>query len=654
MAKILITGSDGSIARHITEELEKKNHQILHFDLSRGMDILNLEQLRGTLKNADLCLHNAAIADLNRSREAPLESWQINMMGSVNVAHACSELKIPVIYISTCCVYGNSNKHPSNEETLPNPSELYASTKLAGEQAFVGYAKMYGLVYSIARIATVFGPGMREALAVHTFFKKAILGEPITIHGTGKQTRTVTYIDDLVEGIVKLTSYMLGYRLRNFRNGQIFNLSTEEEISVNEMAAKIKKITSSSSEIIHGPDRPGQTFKEQIDASKAHKILNWQAKTTFEEGLKKLYAWLIKEKIYDSSQRDLFLGKRIFVGFNSAGAAGLYSWTRQQRQRGLKVDFYGMGQISYNMPVDKLLNFSQNKFLSFCQRLSFFFKILPHYDIWHFNYTESLFYPPLNLLLLKLFGKKIISTFRGSDVEDFSYSINKWGKASPFWYSELRFRSRWKRRLRMKVFTFFSDKVVLIGPWLIPSVDRYDKIIPYSRDITKIKSFKKYQKKLKNNKKIIIFHAPTDPAIKGTQYIKQAFENLAKKYKNIELNLVEKVSHDEVLKQMASSDIVVEQLLLSWYSGTAVEAMALGKPVMSFLDPEYFPKMSFSQEIPIFNTNLWTFERDLEVLIRDARLREEIGRKGEKFAQKYHSAEVIADQYLKLYQEVCE
>src|SRR3989337_1849196 len=106
-------------------------------------------------------------------------------------------------------------------------------------------------------------------------------------------------------------------------------------------------------------------------------------------------------------KKDPLKDKRIFVGFNSAGAAGIWSFTRILKRRGYQIDFYGLGNIRFNMPVDFLLKFSRNRVISFFERLIFFLKILPKYDLWHLNYMEVFFFYPLNLFLLKLFGKKI-------------------------------------------------------------------------------------------------------------------------------------------------------------------------------------------------------------------------------------------------------
>ena len=100
----------------------------------------------------------------------------------------------------------------------------------------------------------------------------------------------------------------------------------------------------------------------------------------------------------------------VFVGFNSAGAAGIYSYTRILRERGYKVDFYGIGEIYFKQPVDTLLQFPKSPWASLLARLKLFFKLLPQYDVWHFNYSQTLFFYPLNIFLLKLFCKKIVVT----------------------------------------------------------------------------------------------------------------------------------------------------------------------------------------------------------------------------------------------------
>lgn len=282
--KVLVTGGSGFIGKALIGRLEKEGYSVENFDLSQGQDLRNKSQVDKTIKGKDVVMHLAAVADLNWAREHPDETMDINIGGTINVAQACTKHKAILFYASTCCVYGNQDSHPTSEKAFLNPAEIYACTKLAGEYVIKGYNLMYGLRYNNIRFATIYGPGMRPALGVYIFFKQALKGEPITVHGDGLQTRTLTYIDDLIEGIIAL--------LKSGIVNKNINLSAEEEISALDMAQMIKELTKSKSPIVHIEQRPGQTFREAIDASYAKELIGWQTETSFKEGLEKTYQWI--------------------------------------------------------------------------------------------------------------------------------------------------------------------------------------------------------------------------------------------------------------------------------------------------------------------------------------------------------------------------
>ncbi len=141
------------------------------------------------------------------------------------------------------------------------------------------------------RLATFYGEGMRAALAPFVFLKKAMRGDPITIHGTGEQTRTFTHISDIVEGIARVLD-------RGITN-EIINITTEEEVSVRTMAELVKSLTGSNSKIVFIGDRPGQIHKEEIKAEKAKRLLGWEAKIPFQEGLKQSYEWMKDNNLHE-------------------------------------------------------------------------------------------------------------------------------------------------------------------------------------------------------------------------------------------------------------------------------------------------------------------------------------------------------------------
>lgn len=284
--KILVTGSAGFIGARTVEKLKERGHEIIPYDVVTGQNLMNFQQLSKAIQECDEVLHIAAAADLNWIKEHPYDGVILNIAATHNVAHLCAKYKKRMIYASTVCVYGNQKEHPETEETLPNPSELYACSKYAAEWVVRGYGYNYGMPWTILRFATIYGEGMREALGAHIFFTQAMKGEPITVHGDGKQERTLTYIDDLVDGIVKATENKEGSK------NDVFNLTAEEPISANKMAEDIKEITGSKSEIVNIPQRANQTIKEEISAKKALSKFGWKANTSWDDGLKKTYDWM--------------------------------------------------------------------------------------------------------------------------------------------------------------------------------------------------------------------------------------------------------------------------------------------------------------------------------------------------------------------------
>lgn len=290
--KVLLTGSAGFIGSRVKTKLEELGHDVEGYDIVDGQDLLNLEQLEESIKGKDVVFHVAAQADLtkmSKSVEGGREGVLRNVEATHNVAYLCAKHNVWLIYSSTVCVYGNlpEEVHPAHEDkVLPNPSELYACSKYAAEWIVKGYGLNYKMPWTIMRYATIYGYGMRPALGMHVFFRQAMAGEPITVHGDGLQDRTLTFVDDLVEGIVAPLAHP------QTAKRQIFNLTASQAVSAIKMAQDVKKITGSNSEIVHTEQRDNQTIHEDFDVTKAKLFLNWEANTSWEEGLKKTYEWM--------------------------------------------------------------------------------------------------------------------------------------------------------------------------------------------------------------------------------------------------------------------------------------------------------------------------------------------------------------------------
>lgn len=291
--KILVTGGKGAIGGRLMRKLEELGHEPVSFDIVDGQDLFNLEQLEAAIKNVDVVYHLAAQANLNymRTLDGARDGMILNIGATEHVARLCAKHGKWMLFVSTMCVYGDTLTHPEHEDTtLPNPSEIYAASKYAAEWVVRGYGINFHLPYTILRIATVYGPECRPELGVHVFFKQALKGEPITVHGDGSQKRTLTYVDDVVEGCVAPLAHAQEAK------GQIFNITGAEQVSAVSMAHEIKALTGSTSKIVFVPQRAFNTQTEDPDVSKAKRLLGWEAKVPFNEGLKKTLPW-IKEVV---------------------------------------------------------------------------------------------------------------------------------------------------------------------------------------------------------------------------------------------------------------------------------------------------------------------------------------------------------------------
>jgi nucleoside-diphosphate-sugar epimerase len=280
--KIIITGGTGFLGKRLCRKLKNNNHEIMSYDIIDGYDILNIQQLEKTFDDfkPDTIIHLAACADLNIFAKEPEISYKINVIGTRNILKLCNENKVRLLFASTCCCYGNNNTHPTDEDSPTCPTEPYAKSKKESEFDIFKSVATNGSGHCCMRLATFYGPEMRGALAPAVFLDKAHKNETIEIHGNGQQTRTMTYVDDIVNGIVTITESDKKYL--------IVNITTEETISVLDMVKYAKEITQNDTRVVHVKDRDGQIYKEVI-LSKRLQSMGWRPQTTFYDGMIKSY-----------------------------------------------------------------------------------------------------------------------------------------------------------------------------------------------------------------------------------------------------------------------------------------------------------------------------------------------------------------------------
>ena len=271
--RVLVTGSEGFLGQHLIQLLAENDHDVVRYDLALGHDILDAEQLRTSLQGCDVCIHLAAVADLYIAEDDPETAQAINVDGTRLVTEICDEFDIRLLYASTCCAYGNNGLEISDEDSAVAPTEHYAKTKLEGEK-FVSNSENG---HTIMRIATFYGPKMRESLATSIFLRAASTGEPILIHGTGEQTRCFTHVQDICSGIVCV--------MEDVTFQGIINISDDIETSVNQLANITMQAVGRSVEVRHTTERDGQIFRSSIDNSLL-RGLGWLPKWNLLDGLR--------------------------------------------------------------------------------------------------------------------------------------------------------------------------------------------------------------------------------------------------------------------------------------------------------------------------------------------------------------------------------
>ena len=297
--RILVTGGAGFIGSHLVDRLVKENHKVVVIDnLTTGkkenvnpqadfynLDICDFEKIKPLFKNIDFVFHLAAIPQVPVSVEDPVRTSKVNILGTINVFKAAIEAKVKrIIFASSSSVYGNQEKLPFKEDMKPNPISPYALQKLVGEQFAKLFTKLYGIPIISLRYFNVYGPRIDfnsdYSLVIGKFLKQKAEGKPLTIFGDGEQTRDFCYIDDVVDATIK------AMESEKLEGGEVINIGSGKSYSINYLADLI------GGKRKYLAPRKGDVKHTQADITLAKKLLAWQPKISFEEGLKKVQEWL--------------------------------------------------------------------------------------------------------------------------------------------------------------------------------------------------------------------------------------------------------------------------------------------------------------------------------------------------------------------------
>jgi UDP-glucose 4-epimerase len=315
--KVLVTGGAGYIGSHLVDALLKNGNEVFVVDnLSTGRieniehnlsksdfrfvndSILNEDRIDELIKECDTIFHLAAQVGVKHVLQDPLEGILTNVRGTEIILRFAHRHKKKVILASSSEVYGKASSIPFSEDDnlVLGPTNVarwsYAASKLIDEHLGFAYYKK-GLSVVILRFFNSYGPRLDESgygSVIARFIGQAINGEPITVHGDGRQTRCFTFIEDTVRGIILSAE-------KREAEGKIFNIGSDIETSIEGLAGLVKSITGSKSEIIHVPYESyyGQGFEDvrrrAPDVRKSADILRFRARVSLEEGLNRMIAW---------------------------------------------------------------------------------------------------------------------------------------------------------------------------------------------------------------------------------------------------------------------------------------------------------------------------------------------------------------------------
>ncbi len=309
MQRIIVTGGAGFIGSHLCERLLGGGYEVICVDnlltsSERNVSLLkeykNFTFLHHDVINPlpdigkiDALFHLASPASPNHHSKLsyhalPLQTMLVNTTGTLELLKVAKKHNAKFLYTSSSEVYGNPLEHPQKETYLGNvsttgPRSVYDEAKRFGETLVSYFTRDEELDGRIARVFNTYGPRMlkEDKRMIVVFILQALKGEPITLFGDGTQTRSLNFVSDTVEGLMRLM-FTPGLA------GEVVNIGNPEEHTVSEYATLVKKITNSGSEIILSEKLPkDDPIRRRPDISKAKELLGWTAKVTLEEGLKK-------------------------------------------------------------------------------------------------------------------------------------------------------------------------------------------------------------------------------------------------------------------------------------------------------------------------------------------------------------------------------
>lgn len=321
--KILVTGAAGFIGMHLSKRLLHRGDVVVgldnindyypqelkyarlkeleceeNFKFIKG-DIADREMLPELFatEKFDVVVNLAAQAGVRYSIENPFAYIDANLVGFANILECCRHYPVKhLVYASSSSVYGGNTKTPfSEDDKVDNPVSLYAATKKANELMASCYSKLYAIPATGLRFFTVYGPWGRPDMAPMLFAKAISNGQPIKVFNNGDMMRDFTYVDDIVEGIVRVVDNAPAEDADK-RRAAVYNIGCSNPVKLMDFISTIENAIGRPAEKIMLPMQPGDVYQTYADTSKLEKVMGYKPTTTLKEGIGEFIKWYKSDK----------------------------------------------------------------------------------------------------------------------------------------------------------------------------------------------------------------------------------------------------------------------------------------------------------------------------------------------------------------------
>jgi len=311
LRRVLVTGGAGFLGSHLCDRLVEQGHDVIcldNFFTSQKSNVAhllsrpNFELVRHDITlpiylEVDEIYNLASPAAPGHYQHNPIKTIKTSLMGAIHVLGLAKRCRAKVLQASTSEVYGDPEVHPQSESYRGavnplGPRACYDEGKRAAETLFMDYHRQNGVNIRIVRIFNTYGPRMHpfDGRVVSNFIRQALQREELTIFGDGKQTRSFCYVDDMIEGILRMMAGPDEF------TGPV-NLGNTEEFTVAELARQVLEITGSGSPVVFKPLPPDDPVRRQPDIALAREKLDWEPKVALRDGLARTIEWFRTIKV---------------------------------------------------------------------------------------------------------------------------------------------------------------------------------------------------------------------------------------------------------------------------------------------------------------------------------------------------------------------